>query len=141
MDLKYLQMDTHAENECKLFAGNGTSYPPRHTWPIVNKSILVLRCLLLREKSPSDWEEVICRLEHHTERRHTKSYCVKGDEMLLDNLTDFLNDCGYELEEQIIRISGVININAFSTSNLNSLEDPHSNQTMYALFTFKNQTH
>ncbi|ODM91338.1 Protein msta, isoform A [Orchesella cincta] len=35
--------------------------------------------------------------------------------MLLDNISDFLNDCGYDLEQEIIRISGVINVNAFST--------------------------
>lgn len=113
----FSKVDHHAQNECELFSGHGISYPPPHAWPIINKSILVLRTLLLKDKCPEMWAKVISKLEHHTELRKKKTYCTKGDAMILKNLKYFLAKREDQFDEEVItRISGVINVNAFSTS-------------------------
>jgi hypothetical protein len=122
-------MPVHAENECAHFVDKNVTYPPPHTWPIINKSILVLRCLILKERKSLEWEEVLQPLEHHTEARHKKSYCLKGDEMLLNNLQyfGFLHEDDQSLKILIVEMSGKLNVNAFSTSQPSTIQP---NQTM-----------
>lgn len=111
-------MKIHAQYECDLFRKGNVTYPPPHTWLVINKSVLVLRCLLLKQTGQTDtWGKNVDALEHHTQIRYKKSYCIKGDEMLLENLKYFLGPLKDDLRREIVKISGIINVNAFSTTS------------------------
>ncbi|XP_035704184.1 SET domain-containing protein SmydA-8 isoform X2 [Folsomia candida] len=127
------QMKIHAQYECDLFRKGNVTYPPPHTWLVINKSVLVLRCLLLKQTGQTDtWGKNVDALEHHTQIRYKKSYCIKGDEMLLENLKYFLGPLKDDLRREIVKISGIINVNAFSTtSNSNNRNNVMIAQCIY----------
>lgn len=101
-------------NECRLFIKNKVTYPPPHGWPVLNKTILVLRCLLTKIHDPRVWEDFLCKLEHHSDVRRTKSACNKSDEMIMENIQYFYSSCECPFtEEEIRNVCGVINVNAF----------------------------
>ncbi|CAG7823507.1 unnamed protein product [Allacma fusca] len=112
------QIAYHAENECELFTKNEIVFPPPHQWPISNKSILILRCYLLKTKRPDFFKDLL-QFEDHNDIRKKKQYCINGDAMVLENMKYFLKDPDLELSEdeadEFLRISGIINVNAFTT--------------------------
>lgn len=108
-------------NECLLFTKNKVTHPPPHGWPILNKTILVLRCLLMKLHDPRVWTDFICKLEHHSDARSLKSACNKSDNMIVDNIQYFYSNCECPFTEKEIRfVCGVINVNAFSAENIDN---------------------
>ncbi len=101
-------------NECLLFTNNGIHFPPPHSWPILNKTILVLRCLLTKMNNARVWKEFLCKLEHHSQARSTKSVCNKSDGLIIENIQHFypLDGCPFT-ENEIRTVCGIINVNAF----------------------------
>jgi hypothetical protein len=118
----------HKENECKIFQMNGIKFPPPHTWPVLYKSILIVRIILLIKVNPSIWSEFFVHLEHHNEVRRKKDHCVKSDKMILENIHYFFLHSGMEIDlEMVHRIIGTVNVNAFgSTKGDNDRENLRS---------------
>lgn len=114
-------MQCHTE-ECRLFTNNKVKFPPPHSWPILNKTILVLRCLLTKACDSRVWADFLCQLEHHSESRSTKLPCIKGDNMIVENINYFYSSCECPFTEKEIRtMCGVINVNAFGVEKIDEL--------------------
>lgn len=109
-------------NECILFSKNRVTFPPPYSWPILNKTILVLRCLLTKIHDPRVWTDFLSKLEHHSEARRTKTACNKNDNMIVKNIQYFYTICECPFTEMEIRtVCGVINVNAFCAENTDEL--------------------
>lgn len=108
-----MQMQCHL-NECNLFAKNKVKFPPPHRWPILNKTILVLRCLLMKLHGRHEWSHFLSKLEHHSSARSTKSVCNRSDKMIVENIQYFyaFDECPFS-EAEIRTVCGIINVNAF----------------------------
>lgn len=104
--------------ECNLFAKNKVKFPPPHMWPILNKTILVLRCLLMKLYGRREWSDFLSKLEHHSSARSTKSTCNKSDKMIVENIQYFYTfaECPFT-ESEIRTVCGIINVNAFLAEN------------------------
>lgn len=114
-------MQCHTE-ECLLFTRNKVKFPPPHSWPILNKTILVLRCLFTKVYDPRVWADFLCQLEHHSEARSKKLPCMKGDNMIVENFQYFYLSCECPFTEKEIRVMcGVINVNAFCAEKSDEL--------------------
>ncbi len=61
------------------------------------------------------------KFEHHTEIRQRKKVCMEKDRKVLENLDVIFangkNGAPFD-KEDIIKISGIINVNAFSSTKL-----------------------
>lgn len=111
-------MQCHS-NECLLFAENKITFPPPYIWPVLNKTILVLRCLLMKAYNPRVWDDFLCKLEHHSDVRKRKSTCNNSDNMIVKNIQHFYSSCDCPFTEKEIRtVCGVINVNAFSADDI-----------------------
>lgn len=106
-------------NECLLFTKNNVTYPPPNGWPILNKTISVLRCLLMKLHDSRVWTDFLCKLEHHSDARSKKSACNKSDDMIVDNIQYFYSsgECPFT-EKEIRFVCGVINVNAFCAEKI-----------------------
>lgn len=106
-------MQCHA-NECKVFARNKVKFPPPHSSRILNKTILVLRCLLTKICDRRVWAKFLGKLEHHSKVRSTKPACNRSDNMIVDNIQYIysLEECPFA-DEEIRTVCGIINVNAF----------------------------
>jgi len=112
--------ELHEENECGIFVRNQTTFPPPHQWPVLYKSILVLRILQLLQKNPTVWNNFFANLEHHNDVREQKAYCNTSDQMILQNLEYFYgsaqpgNNNNNALDtDKIKTIIGIVNVNGF----------------------------
>jgi hypothetical protein len=99
---------------------NKATFPAPHQWPVLYKSVLVLRLLILLKRIPYLWDRFFTKLEHHNEIRREKDHCVSSDNMILENLDYFFGISGGKHErekfydERMTRIIiGVVNVNGF----------------------------
>jgi len=114
------QIKHHRENECELFQELKSDFESLPEKSLAHETIFTLRCLLLKENKNVDWwENVIQKLEHHTEIRHSKSVCLEHDRKVCANLKPIYGaNEKFFSESEIIRVCGVINVNAFSAVKL-----------------------
>lgn len=120
------KMQCHTD-ECLIFTKNKVTFPPPHSWPILNKTILVLRCLLTKIREPRVWTDFIGKLEHHSKARSTKFACSKGDNMIVENIQYFYSLCECPFTEEEIRtVCGVINVNAFYAEKIDKFTGKQS---------------
>lgn len=79
----------------------------------------------MKETDPQSWNDIVLKFEHHTAVRMSKPDCVEKDKEVIANLLEIKKHCNSESdswltinEDEIIQISGIINVNAFSSTKL-----------------------
>ncbi len=89
---------------------------------MLNETIFILRTLLFKQRNLNSYSEIILNFEHHTEVRQKKPECVEKDKKVIENLHKIRKQSDKEWfdlqDEEIIQISGIINVNAFSSTKL-----------------------
>ncbi|CAL8109914.1 unnamed protein product [Orchesella dallaii] len=106
------KLPLHAENECQIFHKNRVVYPPPFRSPIIHKCVFILRCLLLKSKNLTSWEKLNAMADNGEERRN-KPICINSDKKIMENFRKFFPNGDFS-EEDVIRISGIVDVNAHS---------------------------
>lgn len=118
------QIPHHSKNECRFFQQNKISFKTLPFQHLLNETIFVLRTLLLKKRNFQLYSGTILKFEHHTGVRSEKPECVEKDCKIFANLTEIRQLSSddkewFDLDEkEIIQISGIINVNAFSSTKL-----------------------
>lgn len=118
--------DSDHASECELIASGGR--PIVGAIPIqAYQSIMVLRCLALREKHPAKWEELI-KLESHTQARKLNGIEDADQATVVRFVRETL---GLQVpEELILQICGILLVNSFEQPSMN----PKSQHGLQAVF-------
>ncbi|CAL8127313.1 unnamed protein product [Orchesella dallaii] len=124
------QIEHHAGNECSIFEQSQVRFTDLPAKSLIDETIFILRLCLLKSKKPSVWNDILMKFEDHNSVRQTKKICVEKDRKVLENLKaiyDKVDDEPPFETEDVIKISGIINVNAFSSTKL---EDECSSRRM-----------
>jgi len=118
-----MQIVHHSQNECPVFQSNAVPFKALPYKSLVNETMFIFRCLVLKHKNPTAWLNVVLKFEHHTKIRMTKPDCVEKDKEVIANLLEIRKHCDLESwliidEQEVVQISGIINVNAFSSTKL-----------------------
>ncbi|KAL0275681.1 UNVERIFIED_CONTAM: hypothetical protein PYX00_003468 [Menopon gallinae] len=91
--------------------GNGLNHPSY-------ESMIVLRCLYLKQANKSAWEK-LSKLESHNEKRkNTEKY--KSDVLMIGQFIPRFYKYGEFTEEEILKVAGIVQVNAHHVP----LQDP-----------------
>jgi hypothetical protein len=111
-----------------MFQASGISFKDLPFKQLLNETIFILRGLFLKNKNPKLWTDVVLKLEHHTNVRKEKADCVEKDRKVIANLNEIKKQLENQIEDEfswfhvdeseVIQISGIINVNAFSSTKL-----------------------
>lgn len=98
-------------DECEIIAARGPKcslqyFDPHPTY----QCLIVLRCLLLKERSPDKWNKLI-QLESHCEQRRGSLQWCNDREGIARFIPRFFKCAGRWDEDEMLKVSGIVQIN------------------------------
>lgn len=106
-------IDCMRHDECEITVARGNKFclqnyfNPHPTY----QCLIVLRCLLLKERSPEKWSQLI-QLESHCEERHGSPQWCNDREGVARFIPRFFKCPGRWDENEILKVAGIVQINA-----------------------------
>ena len=119
----------HAVAECALLSATGRRNWGNLTVNGVNQSVMVLRCLALRNREPAKWEELM-QLEYHGPERQQSGLEDVDRATVVKLVRQWLPD---EPEDKILQLCGILLVNSFELPVMSSsAKQQHGLQAVYS---------